>query len=473
MGIFTKIKKNIKYKRNLKIALVDNTIQTPTMKNLVLNINGKNKTVIIKNRSALKKGRINIQIYGDNNTIVIGANVTISNNLDIIIGNPHPNFAPAYYCELNIGNSVSIESLQYCTFNSGAKCNIGDYCMFSYGITIFNTDAHPIIELGTSKIINYVDKIEIGEHVWVGAHATILKNSVVPSDSIIGYNAVVAGKFDEPHTCIAGNPATVVRKNITWDSFAYEYCQNNVVKSPIVASAIETVDELLNGDKSICRFGDGEFDIMLNHANLPFQKYDKRLEQKLWNAWNSNDPNMLVATNSFYFRPINNYKDDFTHAYLKKRRHQLQQISNTNRMYYSAELSCMFKSDRNIDHKKYFDNIKNIWRDKDIVLVHGRGIFDKLEHNIFDCAKSIETVLVPARNAFDEYDNILQKLLSLDRGKLYILICGPTATVLAFDLYKHGRRALDFGHIAKDYDWFCRGINPVGPDAIQAFFSPD
>lgn len=90
--------------------------------------------------------------------------------------------------------------------------------MFAYGITLFNTDAHPIYDVESHKLINYVDRMEIGEHVWVGANASILKNSKIADDNIIGWGAVVSGVFPDKHSAIAGNPARVVKKGgITWD----------------------------------------------------------------------------------------------------------------------------------------------------------------------------------------------------------------------------------------------------------------
>lgn len=35
-----------------------------------------------------------------------------------------------------------------------------------------------------------------------------------------------------------------------------------------------------------------------------------------------------------------------------------------------------------------------------------------------------------------------------------MLAIGPTATVLAYDLYKLGYQAIDIGHIDIEYEWF-------------------
>ena len=49
------------------------------------------------------------------------------------------------------------------------------------------------------------------------------------------------------------------------------------------------------------------------------------------------------------------------------------------------------------------------------------------------------------------------KLLNkIDKKKLILLALGPTATVLAYDLYKLGYQIVDVGHIDIEYEWFLR-----------------
>lgn len=75
-------------------------------------------------------------------------------------------------------------------------------------------------------------------------------------------------------------------------------------------------------------------------------------------------------------------------------------------------------------------------------------------------------------NAFAVYNELLEKLKKYDKDKLIILILGQTATVLAYDLANLGYRALDLGHIAKDYDYFIKNIERNQINAVK-FFSAD
>ena len=44
----------------------------------------------------------------------------------------------------------------------------------------------------------------------------------------------------------------------------------------------------------------------------------------------------------------------------------------------------------------------------------------------------------------------------VSKDKLIFLALGPTATVLAYDLYKLGYQAIDIGHVDIEYEWFLR-----------------
>ena len=85
-------------------------------------------------------------------------------------------------------------------------------------INIFNTDAHPIYSIGPNEIINKVKGINIGNHCLIGANVTLLKNTNISDDCILGWGGVVSGSFQQPHCAIAGNPAKIVKTDITWNS---------------------------------------------------------------------------------------------------------------------------------------------------------------------------------------------------------------------------------------------------------------
>lgn len=199
------------------------SVSNEILKHINLDVVGKNNLIVIPDSF---NGKLNVSICGDNNCVIIDDGV-YAGQLQIVVGQNHKNFGPVHDCKIKIGKNTAFESTNIITYNSGAEIKIGQKCMFSFNITLFHTDAHPILDVDTGKIINKVKKMQIGDHVWIGAGSTILKNTTIADDCIVGWGSVVSGKFDIKNVAIAGNPAKIVKRNITWNSDGSKgYVQN-------------------------------------------------------------------------------------------------------------------------------------------------------------------------------------------------------------------------------------------------------
>lgn len=239
MGIkfIQKIIDKIRGKNSIKYYIITNGINNivecseKDKKILRINIVGNNNFVNIKTLSKFCNGIISINIFGNNCKINIDENFYVSQTFNILIGQNHPCFGKVNNSILNIGKNVTMEQVEYITYNSNVFCEIKDQCMFAYGISLYNTDAHPVFEKDSRKIINKVKGIEIGKHSWIGRGVSILKNSIVPDNSIIGMNAVFSGGGKmQPYCAFAGNPARVIKENVDWDGNGnkYGYIENKV-----------------------------------------------------------------------------------------------------------------------------------------------------------------------------------------------------------------------------------------------------
>ena len=167
---------------------------------------GTGNTVIIDEGGSLQN--CNISFWGKNCTLHIGRNVNISKN-DFWFEDDGGS--------IFIGDSTTTET--GCQFASceGKKIIIGKDCMLSHDIDIRNTDSHSILN-DKGERINPAADIIIGNHVWIGIRSTILKGSVIPSDSVVSAQSMVTASLKATeHSLIAGIPAKVVKTNISWD----------------------------------------------------------------------------------------------------------------------------------------------------------------------------------------------------------------------------------------------------------------
>ena len=105
---------------------------------------------------------------------------------------------------------------------------------------------------------------------------------------------------------------------------------------------------------------------------------------------------------------------------------------------------------------KYIKKLKKIWEQRDVVIIEGEASRLGVDNDLFDNIKSIKRILCPSENAFFFYNKILKEALKIDKNKLILLALGPTATVLAYDLYKAGYHVVDVGHVDIEYEWYLR-----------------
>ena len=83
-------------------------------------------------------------------------------------------------------------------------------------MTIWKNDRDMVLLSYIKGEPNHPKDIILGNHVWIGKNATILKGVTIGHDSIIAMGSVVT-KSCEPNSIRAGNPAKVVKTDITWD----------------------------------------------------------------------------------------------------------------------------------------------------------------------------------------------------------------------------------------------------------------
>ena len=186
----------------------------------------KGKNNIIHNRSKIGSG-FRIFIEGKNNNIEIGKNCLLTNTQIIMHGNDNSIFIDDKVrfmgpCKIVMGGVSSLvikynAGIRGVEFNlNGANIEVGELCMFSYGITLRNHDSHRIINPIDGSVMNSPKDIVLGKHVWVAQNATILKGCHIGDNSVIGFGSIVTKSCDSG-SIMTGVPAKVVKENVNWD----------------------------------------------------------------------------------------------------------------------------------------------------------------------------------------------------------------------------------------------------------------
>lgn len=260
------------------------------------------------------------------------------------------------------------------------------------------------------------------------------------------------------------------------DNLKYDlYDELADLKIPHIMDIHQTLEHLLATEESIVRFGDGELNLMYGDG-IALQEYSPEISRRLTEVFCSRQKNLMVAIPYVCYHSKAGLTEVHRHFWYRTGPHYrklMKKYIDYDQIYGAAEVSLGSSYQKDFDCGSYFSQFRKIWQDKDIVVVCGKTVFDKIRHNIFDNAQSVEYQYAPSVNAFSSYDEILSRALTIPKEKLVISILGPTAKILTYDLACRGYRALDFGHIAKSYDWFVKNIRMETMKDAANFFSPD
>lgn len=234
------------------------------------------------------------------------------------------------------------------------------------------------------------------------------------------------------------------------------------LRQPSIIGMSETISAIKKRKASIARYGDGEFDIIFGRTE-GFQKKDLELSKRLRGILTKNDlsERFLVAIPDCFgdLSQFNEKAQLHWRIRLDKERIKWVCCLNTKAPYYQAQITRFYfdwadKSQCN----DWYTGLKSIWDHEDVLLVEGELSRVGVGNDLFDNAASVRRILCPAENAFDCYEEILETICKHAKpSDLIFMALGPTATVLAYDLFQRGYWAVDAGHIDLEYEWMKLG----------------
>ena len=114
--------------------------------------------------------------------------------------------------EIDIGDGTFIG--HDCGFGVASSVTIGKRCLLAGGVRVRDYDGHPVAARdrreGGAEPADGSRPVVIGDDVWIGADAVILKGVSIGDRAVVGAGAVVTRNVPSD-SIVAGNPARVVR----------------------------------------------------------------------------------------------------------------------------------------------------------------------------------------------------------------------------------------------------------------------
>ena len=227
-----------------------------------------------------------------------------------------------------------------------------------------------------------------------------------------------------------------------------------------VLSIDQSLDYLLEKGASVVRFGDGEMDLVAGRS-IVYQDFDPELSARLREIMSMESDEHLMICLPDVFTGLERYSIDAQNFWsLNHLPHFLEKYKN---ICQAPWYGSTFISRPYIDLEDktpsagYFTKLKQLWQDKDLLIVEGLTSRSGVGNDLFDGAKSIKRIICPSRNAYSKLEAIKQAVREHADNRLILTMLGPTAKVLVYDLVQEGYRALDIGHIDSEYEWFQMG----------------
>ena len=109
--------------------------------------------------------------------------------------------------KLDIGYNVSMNI--FSRIYSASSISVGSDTVIADYVVIRDSNGH------TLEGSDNISPIKIGQHVWIGARAIVLKGVTIGDGAVIAAGSVVTSDVP-PNSLVAGVPAKVIRNNVKW-----------------------------------------------------------------------------------------------------------------------------------------------------------------------------------------------------------------------------------------------------------------
>lgn len=242
----------------------------------------------------------------------------------------------------------------------------------------------------------------------------------------------------------------------------YLLYKKGILKSNIQVQSIdETIDELLNTEKSLVRFGDGEMTMMMG-KNLKLESHQQQLADSMKRIIGYEHNDLIVAICNI-FGDLDIYRKEsreFWKDHLVVRRKEYEKLCDHTKVYGNATISrCYYMYQDKSECERQFEKIRQIWKDKEVLIVEGARTHNGVGNDLLDTARSVKRIIGPAKNAYLKIDAIYKECCKYSKDHLILVSLGAAAKPLVKNLYLQGYRVLDIGNLDMEYEWFLMKAN--------------
>jgi len=150
------------------------------------------------------------QIFSCGNKISLGEKVYLRSNPKFYqAGMPFPTtlLTDVKGATIKIGDNSRINGVY---IHAQKRIEIGKNCVIASGVNIMDTNGHNLISKNRTIGRDKASEIIIGDNVWIGLNAVILKGAIIGNNSVVSAGSVVKGTFPE-NSLIMGNPAQLIK----------------------------------------------------------------------------------------------------------------------------------------------------------------------------------------------------------------------------------------------------------------------
>ena len=271
------------------------------------------------------------------------------------------------------------------------------------------------------------------------------------------------------------NHITEYLKVKLWLLFYYPYysilfcCKKRDSDTLHINSPFQTIKYILEHRCSVSRYGDGELQLVWHYAECgsaenfkvdTFQRYDEKLAKRLaeiLSCRNKGKNHIVCIPEAFKSQQIyKGYTKLFWKRFFVNECVPHLNLFSPENDYYDTNFTRFYMDHTakwNENLPQYIELLKRIWDNRDVCFIEGDTSRLGVGNDLFNNARSVTRLLVPATDAYSKYNEILSRVDSLSKHKLYLLALGATATVLAYDMANLGYWAIDVGHVDIEYEW--------------------